>query len=139
VTEIVVVGAAVLRDGRCLVARRGRAMTASLLWEFPGGKVEAGEAPEGALVRELREELGIDVTVGALLGACRTPVAGGVVRLSVYEARIVGGTAQCREHDAIDWVDADGLARLEWAAPDVPIVPQVAARLRRDDARRGAR
>jgi 8-oxo-dGTP diphosphatase len=129
-SELFVVGAALVRDERCLVARRSAAMAAPLVWEFPGGKVEPGEAPEDALRRELREELGVEVEVGVELGASTTPVGARTVRLAVYEARLVSGTPAPQEHDAIAWVDADGLTELEWAAPDVPIVPRVAARLR---------
>ena len=56
-----VVGAAIVRDGRCLVTRRGPAMSAPLKWEFPGGKVEPGESHHQALVREIKEELDVEV------------------------------------------------------------------------------
>ena len=79
---MLVVGAAIVRDGRCLVAKRSPTMRAPGKWEFPGGKVEVGETPHDALVREISEELGVTIEVGALLGrGTATPIV-----LDVYLA-----------------------------------------------------
>ena len=68
-SDVLVVGAAVVRHGRVLATRRTRPAEAAGLWEFPGGKVEPGEEPAEAVVREIREELGVDVSVtGRLAG-----------------------------------------------------------------------
>ena len=72
-TRQVVVGAAIVRDGRVLACRRTAPLEVAGRWELPGGKVEPGEAPEAALVREVREELGCDIAVTAWL-ADETPI-----------------------------------------------------------------
>ena len=71
-----VVGAAIIEKDRCLVARRGPGMALAGYWEFPGGKVEPGESPEVALVREIREEMGIGIEVGNWIGRGESVVHG---------------------------------------------------------------
>src|SRR5688572_18685264 len=92
-----VVGAAILEDGRCLAVRRGPTMAMAGKWEFPGGKIEPGETPAQALQREITEELGITIEVGAYLGQGR---AGDEteVRLDVYCAERIAGEVELREH-----------------------------------------
>jgi 8-oxo-dGTP diphosphatase len=126
-----VVGAAIVRGDRCLVARRGSGMSAPGLWEFPGGKIEPGESAEAALARELREELGVEVEVGVLLGRGRAPAGGVLVELDVFAARLVRGDAVAREHAEVAWLGAEALAQLDWAAADIPVVPAVIAALAR--------
>ena len=118
-----VVGAAIVRNGCCLVAQRGDTGK----WEFVGGKVEPGETPRQALVREIDEELGVAITVGDHAGCGH---AEGVM-LDVYFATLVAGEPVAREHRALRWSSADQLDQLDWAAPDIPVLPAVAARLRR--------
>jgi len=125
-----VVGAAIVAGRRCLVAQRGPGMSSPGRWEFPGGKVEAGERPEDALARELQEELGVEVAVGLWVGRGEAPGRSGRVVLDVYLARLVRGEARPLEHAEVRWVGAPELATLEWAAADVPVVPRVAAALR---------
>lgn len=124
-SKLAVVGAAIIRDGSCLVAKRGPRMSTPDVWEFPGGKVRTGETPRAALIREIAEELGATIEVGAHLGDGVTDR----VVLSVYAARVLEGEPHPHEHAELRWVDADGLARLEWAEADIPIWPAVAARL----------
>ncbi len=129
--QIAVVGAALLRAGKCLVAQRGPGSPDTGKWEFPGGKVERGETPQEALARELREELGIEVEVGAYLGCGQVEQQRPheVVRivLEVYAARLVAGEPQCREHQALTWLTAEALSGVDWAAADRPIVSAVQA------------
>lgn len=124
-----VVGAAVIAEGRCLVAQRSSAMSAPGCWEFPGGKVEEGESPEEALARELREELGVEVEVGPFLG--RGEAEGGRRRivLDVYAATVLRGTPEAREHAALRWCGASELRELRWAEADVPVLASVIAKL----------
>ncbi len=120
-----VVGAALIGDGRVLAALRGPGMSDAGCWEFPGGKVEPGEDDATALVRELREELGIETEVGAPLGAARV----GAVELHLYVARVRDGAPEAREHAQLRWVDARSIGTLLWAPADRPFLDAVAARL----------
>ena len=125
-----VVGAAIFAGGRCLVTQRSRSMSAPLCWEFPGGKVEPGERPRTALVREIREELALEIRVGDVLGYGESDQAGRRIRLTVYRATIVRGTLELREHRARRWIRASDIAELRWAAADRPILEPLHALLR---------
>lgn len=111
--------------GRVLVARLAPHKRLAGLWEFPGGKVEPGETPEVALARELEEELGLSVEVGALVGVG----VAGRVRLSGYRCRWVGGRigAVKKDHDAFAWAEPSALGT-RYAMPDADL--PIAARLR---------
>ena len=85
----IVVGAAIVRDGRVLAARRSAPPATAGGWEFPGGKVEPGESAPAALIRECREELGVTVSVGELLGTAPIPPG---FELHVYAATLAAGT-----------------------------------------------
>ncbi len=118
----VVVGAALLdRAGRVLAAQRAGPAEVAGGWEFPGGKVEPGESEAAALVRECREELGVEVTLDRRLGYDVTVQGGGSV-LRVWTGRIVAGTPVPREHAALRWLSADELNSVDWLPADRPIV-----------------
>lgn len=111
-------------DGRVLIAQRPEGKSLAGLWEFPGGKVEPGETPEAALVRELKEELDIDVAE-----ACLAPF---VFASHVYESfhllmplwlcRRWSGVAIAREHQALAWVKPAALADFPMPPADAPLV-----------------
>ncbi|GAB2445683.1 (deoxy)nucleoside triphosphate pyrophosphohydrolase [Nocardioides hungaricus] len=114
------VGAAILRDGRVLAARRTRPPEAAGRWEFLGGKVEPGETPEAALVREVAEELGCAIEVTGWLPG---EVAIGERHvLTVATASLVAGEPRPREHDRVRWLGADELGEVDWLEPDRPFV-----------------
>ena len=121
--RLVVVGAAIFDDaGRLLAAQRAAPARYAGLWEFPGGKVEAGESPQAALARECREELGIEIKVGTLVGE----VAIDVGALQVYRASIVSGQPQAREHKALRWLGRHEFDAVDWIAADRPLVRALA-------------
>ena len=128
--QIVVVGAALLDGGRLLAARRSAPPELAGRWELPGGKVEAGERPEDALGRELREELGVDAEpIERLPGQwpLRSPYV-----LQVWTARLRPGSAAPRplqDHDDLRWLTPDRLWEVPWLDQDVPAVRELAARL----------
>jgi 8-oxo-dGTP diphosphatase len=123
---LLVVGAAVVRDGRVLACRRTAPPVAAGRWEFPGGKVEPGESPDEALVRELREELGVDASVTAWLDGAAA--IGGTHELRVAVVAIAGDPAPV-EHDAIRWLGAAELGEVDWLEPDQPFLAELAVRL----------
>ena len=121
---IVVAAALVDPDGRVLVQQRPADKPMAGLWEFPGGKVEQGELPEAALIRELREELGIDVEKACLAPACfaSEPLGDRHMLLLVYICRKWRGIPLALEAPAIKWVRPIELHRLEMPPADKPLI-----------------
>jgi 8-oxo-dGTP diphosphatase len=122
---LVVVGAALVSRGRLLAAQRDAPPALAGLWEFPGGKVEAGEDERDALVRECQEELGVTVEVGDLVGEVPVPV--GVLR--VYRASLLAGVPQAREHTALRWLRPENLFDVAWIPVDLELVQRLADEL----------
>lgn len=122
--------AAALKDpqGRVLLQRRPAGKAHAGLWEFPGGKVEPGETPEAAMVRELAEELGITVDVAALEPATfiTAPVGGRPMLLLLYRAHAWAGTPQPLEAVALDWVHPADMAALPMPPADYPLAAHLA-------------
>ncbi|WP_156725868.1 (deoxy)nucleoside triphosphate pyrophosphohydrolase [Streptomyces apocyni] len=129
--RIIVVGAALYDAGRLLAARRSAPEELAGRWELPGGKVEPGELPEQALVRELREELGVEVEpLERIPGAWPLGRPGYV--LWVWTAKLVSGEARpLQDHDALRWLTPDQVGEVDWLDQDRPAVAEAARRLRR--------
>lgn len=109
----VVVGLLCRADGTILVCQRSAGKPYPLEWEFPGGKVEPGEEPEGALRRELREELGIDCDVGRQLHVERADYSDGrTYHVAYYQIEVWRGEIVNREFHDVQWVQASDLDRL---------------------------
>lgn len=120
-----VVVAAVVRDGdRVLACRRAPGKDAAGRWEFPGGKVESGESPEAALAREIAEELGVRIHVGALLDRTVTARAGGrAIDLACFDCRLDGDApVASTDHDELCWMPVERLGELDWAEADLAAV-----------------
>ena len=115
-----VVGAAVIRDGRVLASRRTEPPRLAGLWEFPGGKVEAGENDEQALRRELREELQVEAVVGARLGG--DVLIGETAVLRVYLCTLTAGEPVLVDHDEHRWLAVEELFDVAWIPVDLPLV-----------------
>lgn len=126
-----VVCGAVIREGRVLVCQRSATKFPANVWELPGGKVEAGEEDALALMRELEEELAIQVEVGECLGSSVHDYGRKVVELVAYEATILAGEPEALEHQALTWLTATNLYSVEWAPADLPLLPSVQASLRK--------
>jgi 8-oxo-dGTP diphosphatase len=121
-TQIVVAGA-LISGASLLVAQRARPPELAGLWELPGGKVAAGETDEVGLARELKEELGVEVTVGARLGA--DIALNPVTALRAYFVVLTGGMLSAHDHRAITWVTADELDELPWVPADRAWLPDL--------------
>jgi 8-oxo-dGTP diphosphatase len=117
-----VVAGIIVRDGRVLVSRRPAGTHLGGLWEFPGGKLEPGEDEESALVRELREELGIEVRPGASWGILRHRYPEREVVLRFRFAEIVAGEPRPLEVDEVRWATPDELGKLQFPEADRPVV-----------------
>lgn len=120
-----VTAALIEEDGRVLLARRKKGDRFEGLWEFPGGKVEPGETPEGSLQRELLEELGVKVEVGERLSARPFRAAEAPMELLVFRARIVEGAIVCRDHEELRWVSPADLDDYALTDPDRRALPDL--------------
>ncbi len=123
-TVLVVAAALIDTDGRVLIAQRPEGKAFAGLWEFPGGKIEPGERPEQALIRELREELGIEVSAACLAPFVFTSHAYDSFHLlmPLYLLRRWSGTVQRREHAALKWVKPNQLSDYPMPPADEPLV-----------------
>ena len=124
---LVVAVALVDPDGRVLLAQRPAGKSMAGLWEFPGGKIEAGERPEEALIRELREELGI-----AVKEACLAPFtfashtySGFHLLMPLYVCRRWNGIVTAREGQQLAWVPPLGLSGYPMPEADKPLIPML--------------
>jgi 8-oxo-dGTP diphosphatase len=124
-----VLAAVLEKGGRILVARRKSTDRFGGQWEFPGGKLEPGETPEGCLKRELMEEFGIDAGIGRFIGSTLSESAGFLIRLDAFEAFHLAGKFELREHDEIRWVMPSELAGFELTKPDRRLLGRILKRL----------
>ncbi|MDF1553273.1 MAG: 8-oxo-dGTP diphosphatase MutT [Deferrisomatales bacterium] len=129
--EPILVVAAVIRraDGRILLAQRLPGGPHGGLWEFPGGKLEPGETSEEALVREIREELGITVEVGERLLTVEHTYPHLAIRLTAYDCRVSKGAPRRLHCQDLCWVSPAGLLERPMPAADLPIARLVSGRL----------
>ena len=111
-------------DGRVLVAQRPPGKSMAGLWEFPGGKVAEGETPEAALIRELREELGIDTEASCLAPLTFASHAYPTFHLlmPLYVCRVWRGQPEAREGQTLRWVRPVALRELDMPAADLPLI-----------------
>ncbi|QES49972.1 DNA mismatch repair protein MutT [Streptomyces venezuelae] len=128
-TVRVVVGGALCHDGRLLAARRSTPPELAGRWELPGGKAEPGESVPEALVRELREELGVETEPLERIPG-EWPVRPGLV-LQVWTARLLSGEPEAlTEHDKVRWLAPAELDSVDWLDQDRPAVAEIGRRLR---------
>ena len=112
-------------DGRVLLAQRPEGKSMAGLWEFPGGKIEQGETPEAALIRELHEELGIDTWASCLapLTFAGHSYENFHLLMPLFACRKWEGTPQAREGQTLKWVRPNELRDYPMPAADVPLIP----------------
>ena len=121
----VIVAAVIVMDGRVLACERSAPAEVAGRWEFPGGKVEAGETDAQALARECAEELGVRVAVGARVGP-DVSLAHGRAVLRVFAVTLLNGDRpRALEHAAMRWLAADELDSVPWLPADQPIVAEL--------------
>lgn len=110
------------RGGEVLAAQRSELMNMPLKWEFPGGKMEEGEDPAACLVREIREELGVDVGILHTLPAILHRYDSWTIELLPFVCEITGGNITLHEHKAIVWKAPRDLSGLDWPEADIPVL-----------------
>jgi 8-oxo-dGTP diphosphatase len=115
------------QEGAVLAAQRSANMSLPFKWEFPGGKIEAGESPEECLIRELMEELGISVFIDAALSPATHSYPDFTVTLYPFTCRLKGGLVTPHEHHALKWIEPERMPELDWAAADLPVISEYMA------------
>jgi len=131
----IVVAAMIVEHGRLLATRRTAPSDLAGGWELPGGKVDPGETPEVALVREVHEELGCTVQVGPRVPGAESLRPG--LALHAYECWLVDGEVVPREHDAVRWLASEDLDDVPWLPGDLPFVDTLRERLLDGEALQG--
>lgn len=121
-----VAAAVIRRDGRILICRRGPGGSCAGLWEFPGGKVEAGETAQTCAVRECREELGVEVAAGKELWRTRYQYPDREVALTFLEARWIQGTPTPLVHLELRWVLPAELVQFDFCPADRELIERLA-------------
>lgn len=124
-----VVAALIWRGGRFMICRRPAHKACGLLWEFVGGKVEAGESDAEALARECREELDVEVNVGAAFMDVTHEYPEFTVHMTLYEASIREGEPKLLEHADIRWISPDEIPLYEFCPADRDILAEIRKRM----------
>ena len=122
--SIEVVAAVICRDGKVLATQRGYGAQAGG-WEFPGGKVEPGETPEAAIVREIREELGATIAVERHLATVDHDYETFHLHMACFVCHVAAGSLELREHSSARWVDAATIDSLAWLPADLKVVAAI--------------
>ena len=124
--------AIIISDGIVLIAQRGAGMVRAGRWEFPGGKIVEGESREECIVREIKEELSIDIAVIEWLTPVEHSYPDVRIRLMPCFAEITGGTINLTEHSKYEWVKAENLLTYDLSPADVAVVEQVLLQTKKD-------
>lgn len=124
--QLLVVAALLEQEGRVLVAQRRADQAQPLAWEFPGGKVEPGESPSQALVREIEEELACSIEVGAVVDVAFFAYDSFDLIMPVYRATIRAGVPVARQVAAVAWITRAQLPSLAFTPADLPLARRLA-------------
>ena len=130
---IEVVAAIIMRGGEVLATQRGYGEHAGG-WEFPGGKIEAGESPEAAIMREIREELGVVIAVDSLATIVDHDYEAFHLHMRCYLCHMVEGELELREHSAARWLATDAIDSVAWLPADMKVVQSIKGQHVLDDA-----
>lgn len=124
-----VVAAVIRKEGRIFATQRGYGEFKDG-WEFPGGKIEPGETPQQALVRETREELDTEIRVGELIETIEYDYPAFHLSMDCFWCEIVEGSLELREHEAARWLDRESLYSVDWLPADIGLIGKIEEALR---------
>ena len=124
VRTIEVVAAIILKDGKVFATRRGYGEWKGW-WEFPGGKIEAGETLQAALVREIREELDAEISVGDLLDTIEWDYPDFHLTMHCYLCTLQSESMHLNEHEAAAWLTADTIRSVNWLPADIVLLDKI--------------
>lgn len=119
-----VVAAVIRKDDKIFATQRGYGEFKDG-WEFPGGKIEDGESPEHALIREIKEELDTDINVGELIDTIEYDYPNFHLSMDCFWCDIVQGGLELREHEAAKWLTKENLYSVEWLPADVELIEKI--------------
>ncbi|MFC5471585.1 8-oxo-dGTP diphosphatase MutT [Cohnella suwonensis] len=121
------VAAAIIENdqGQILIARRKKGKSQEGMWEFPGGKLEPGESPETCLIRELQEEMGIEIIPYEWFGNNEHDYGTVQIKLIAYMAKYSQGEIKLTDHDEYRWAGRSELSEYDWAPADIPFVERL--------------
>ena len=122
--RIEVVAAVICQGGRVFATQRGYGEWKDW-WEFPGGKMEAGETPEAALKREIREELSAEISVGRLLGTVERDYPAFHLTMHCYLCSLLSEALRLNEHEAARWLAKEELGGVRWLPADLQLIEQL--------------
>ena len=129
--SIRVVAAIIEKDGKIFATQRGYGDYKDW-WEFPGGKIEPGESPEEALVREIREELDTEISVGDFLTSVEYDYPKFHMTMDCFMCSIISGRLTLLEHEAARWLAADELWQVKWLPSDIRVIEELEKRMTAD-------
>lgn len=124
---LIVTCAIIVHEGKILICQRSSTMNLPMKWEFPGGKVEPGEDDTATIVREIKEELHLDVEIVKRLEPVEHTYPTFRIRLVPFVMHVLGGELLLEEHADAKWVTVDDLDRYDLAPADIPVVQQLKA------------
>lgn len=122
--EIKVVAAIIVENNKIFATQRGYGDFKGG-WEFPGGKIEARELPQEALVREIREELDTEIEVGDLIDTIEYDYPNFHLSMECYWAKVTSGDLVLKEHAAAKWLTRDELDSVEWLPADITLIDKI--------------
>lgn len=117
-----IVAAAIIKDGKIFCAQRPKGKSLGGFWEFPGGKLEIGESPEEALIREIKEEFNAEIKIIDYVNEASYDYDFGTVIMKTFKAKLLSEKLELLEHQDSKWLTVEELNCLEWAPVDIPAV-----------------